>query len=104
MPCCVDTEGSPKPSKGLTWLFEATGTEASRDRDDVVDDVLLDTERLWSSLSGAETERPVDEVEDQEHDGEHHEEHVVNLRPVVFLQYLTKFAIVFRKFLCSLSF
>ena len=102
MPCSVDTEGSPKPSEGLTGLLEAT--EPSGDGDDVVHDVLLDTERLGSSLSRAETERPVYEVEDHEHDGEHHEEHVVHLGPVVLLQDLTEFAIVFRKFPCSFSF
>ena len=95
MPSCVDTEGSPKPPKGLTGLLEGPSTETGGDGDDVVHDVLLHTERLWPPLSGAETERPVDEVEDEEHDGEHHEEHVVHLGPVVFLQDLTEFAIVF---------
>ena len=57
-----------------------------------------------ATVAGAEAHRPVDEVEDQEHDGEHHEEHVVHLGPVVLLQDLTEFAIVFRKFPCSLSF
>ena len=32
-------------------------------------------------VPGAEAHGPVDEVEDEEHDGEHHQEHVVHLRP-----------------------
>ena len=79
MTCGVDTEGSSKPSEGLTRLFEATGTEPSRDRDNIVDDVLLDTERLWSSLSGAQTERPVDEIEYEEQQGEYNQEHFIYL-------------------------
>ena len=85
MPCGVDTKGSPKPSEGLTGLLKAAGSKAGGDGDDVVHDVLLERERLRSTLSGTETEGPVDEVEHEEHDGEDHEEHVVYLGPVVLL-------------------
>ncbi len=34
---------------------------------------------LHIRMSGAETHGPVDQVEHQEHDGEHHQEHIVHL-------------------------
>ncbi len=34
---------------------------------------------LHIRMSGAETHGPVDQVEHQEHDGEHHEEHIIHL-------------------------
>ena len=37
-------------------------------------------------MGGAQAEGPVDHVEHQEQDGEHHQEHVVHLGPVVIFQ------------------
>jgi hypothetical protein len=34
---------------------------------------------LHIRMSGAETHGPVDQVEHQEHDGEHHKEHIIHL-------------------------
>jgi hypothetical protein len=38
---------------------------------------------LHVRVPGAEAHGPVDQVEHQEHDGEHHKEHVVNLQATV---------------------
>ena len=83
MPSGVDTQWCPEPAEGLARFV---APRARGDGDDIMHDCVLPwTVAVRPSVSRAQTQRPVDQVEDEEHDREHHEENVVHLGPVVFL-------------------
>ena len=72
VPGGVDPQRGPEPPEGLP-------AGPGGDGDDVVDDGLRDaTNGLLPSVARAQTHRPVDQVEHQEHDREYNKEHIIN--------------------------